>query len=236
MKYIVSDEHKFIYFVVQKVACTSIKSALLPLFDFSAAGREMVSKQGSPNSGIHKLFDNSGYQIRKQQLIKELDGEYRDYFKFAFVRNPWDRLVSCYFQKLADVKEEDFGKPASLKFSAAERAELYYGMPFAEFVEAVYDVPDEEANIHFRSQYKVICGRGRDKPIMADFVGRFENLAQDFEAVTEKIGVAEKVQLPHKLRSRGRESRSYAEFYDNRLRDLVHERYLDDIEIFGYSF
>lgn len=64
---------------------------------------------------------------------------------------------------------------------------------------------------------------------MADFVGRFERLEKNFTYVTERIGVAEKVELPHKLASPGRESRSYTDFYDKRLAKLVHERFQKNI-------
>jgi hypothetical protein len=229
MKYIVSDDRKFIYFVVQKVACSSIKTALLPLFDVSTNGYETIRNDGTTGIRIHKLFDRSNYQIRRTQLIAELHDHYDDYFKFAFVRNPWDRLVSCHSQKLNP-------NGAGLKLPADSDIELYPGMPFPEFVEAVHTIPDDEANPHFQSQHTVICGSGKDKPILADYVGRFENLAADFDVVAKRIGGAQDLHLPHVLRSKRRQSRPYTEFYDTRLRELVHERFQEDIEIFGYSY
>ncbi len=219
-EYIVSHDHKFLYFWVRKVGCTSIKTALLPLFDLGTPGHE---------NDVHELFARSNHQIEKPQLVAKLGGGYRNYFKFAFVRNPWDRLVSCYCNKL--------GKNGpGLKIPGRPGMELYPGTPFDEFVEVVCATPDTEANAHFRSQYKTICAPGKDKPILADFVGRFENLAEHFEVVTERIGAAQKLQLPHKKHSRSREGRSYTDFYDERLKNLVYERYQEDIEIFNYSF
>ncbi len=229
MKYVISHKHRFIYFVVQKVACTSIKTALLPLFDTNLDKRKDTLESGPSKSGVHKFFDQSGYQITKRQLVKELDGKYRDYFKFAFVRNPWDRLLSCYLNKLTE------GGPG-LKSPPSLAARVYPGMTFAEFVEVVSEVPDKEANIHFKSQCSVICGRGDDKPIMANFIGRFENLVSDFEIVMRKIGDDRVEQLPHLMHSKGRGSVPYTKFYDDRLRELVYRRYKDDIDIFGYSF
>lgn len=232
MKYIVSDEYKFVYLVVQKVACSSIKTALVPLFDLDTGQYETVRKDGSQGLRVHKLFDNSGYQIGKQQLTSELEGKYRGYFKFAFVRNPWDRLVSCYSQKLLDVKRDSIGQTSNLSPSISG-IELYNGMPFDDFVRAIHAIPDEDANLHFRSQWATVCDE--DGSIMADFVGHFETLEEDFSYVAENIGVPE-LQLPHLLRSKNREGRSYYEFYNNRLAELVHERYTKDIGLFGYSF
>lgn len=232
VKYIVSDECKFVYLVVQKAACSSIKTALVPLFDLDTGQYETVRKDGSRGLRVHKLFDNSGYQIGKQHLTGELEGKYRDHFKFAFVRNPWDRLVSCYSQKLLDVRTDRIGQRSTLSPSI-NGIELYNGMPFDDFVQAVHAIPDEEANIHFRSQCATVCDN--DGGIMADFIGHFETLEKDFSYVAERIDAPE-LQLPHLLRSNNREGRSYSEFYDDRLAELVYERYTKDIELFGYSF
>jgi chondroitin 4-sulfotransferase 11 len=224
-KYIVHDERKFVYFVIQKVACTSVKAALLPLFgDLDAERFENARPDGSVLVRVHKLFDGSRYQLNREEM---LSGEYRDYFKFAFVRNPWDRLVSCYLEKFARPNSPGLKAPPDMD------VELYAGMPFAGFVEAVSVIPDQKANPHFRSQHIVVCGpEGR---VMADFVGRFENLHEDFARVAGEIGAPE-LNLPHRLKTRNRETRPYADFYDERLKRLVGERNERDIETFRYSY
>lgn len=230
MKYIVHDDHEFVYFVVQKVACTSIKTAIEPLFEFRASpGRGDGVQDGSKRDGIHRRFDRSRFQIREAKLLKRLDRRYRNYLKFGFVRNPWDRLVSCYFNKFRR------GGPGLGLPDDDIDIELYPGMSFAEFVEAVHAIPDESSNPHFKAQHTVFCPAG-DGKLLADYVGRFENLSEDFDHVMREIGVAGEIRLPHKLRSASREGRSYAEFYDDRLKKLVHERFRNDVEMFGYSF
>jgi len=230
MKYIVHDDHEFVYFVVQKVACTSIKSAIEHLFDFEKpAGRGKNQSDGARHDGIHKRFDRSRYQINEDKLLRRVDRRYKNYFKFGFVRNPWDRLVSCHFNKFRK------GGPGLGLPDDGVDVELYPGIPFAEFVEAVHAIPDGSSNPHFKSQHTVFCPGG-DGVVLANFVGRFEDLADGFEHVMRKIDPASKIELPHKLRSKNRGSRPYAEFYDDRLRRLAHERFREDIEIFGYSF
>lgn len=236
-KYIISDERRFVYFVVPKVACSSIKTALLSLFNVEAIEDEAIRDDDASDLDVHRLFARSGYQINKNQLARRMDrGEYEGHFKFAFVRNPWDRLVSCYSDKVMDAKESEFGEPPFRHVPGEKGSRLYKGMPFAEFVEAVCEIPDEESNMHFVSQHVVVCGPGGDRRIMADFVGRFENLEADFAVVAEKIGGPQRPRLPHKMRSASRKSRPYTDFYDDSLRDLVHERYREDVEIFDYSF
>ena len=86
-KYIVSDDHRFIYFIIQKAACTSIKTALLPLFDIESTSQDL-KREHAADYGLHGLFSTSSHLIDKGQLVAELNGKYRDYFKFTFVRNP----------------------------------------------------------------------------------------------------------------------------------------------------
>jgi hypothetical protein len=236
-KYIVHDGRKFVYFVIQKVACTSLKTALLPLFEDLDAKRsgnerfERTREDGSREVLVHKLFDRSRHQVDKPELLQGLGATFRDYLKVAFVRNPWDRLVSCYSEKIAAVPLNSEAKQPNLNPRGQEKFHL--GMPFSEFVEAVHATPDDNSNPHYRSQHMVVCDpEGR---VMANFVGRFENLREDFALVAEKIG-APGLELPHRLKSRSRKSRPYTDFYDERLKRLVGERYERDIETFGYSF
>lgn len=233
-RYIVSDKHKFVYFVVPKVACSSVKVALLPLFDLDTTGyRGSRGKRGN-SIKMHQLFRDSGYQINKPQLLDKMRaGEYQDYFKFAFVRNPWDRLLSCWRHKLSEKDSPGMEYPASLAES------VFPGMPFSKFVEVVANTPDSKANPHFQSQSSMIYGAlngGREKVLLSDFVGRFENLQKDFEHVTRKIGAEKELSLGHLMRRSTEESRPYNDFYDERLDRLVRERYRDDISKFEYPF
>ena len=222
-KYIVSDEHRFVYFVVQKVACTSIKTTLAPLFGIDTAKADALQREAKPHFIIHRIFRESGYQIDKAELLTS--PQYDDYFKFAFVRNPWDRLVSCYSDKIVgkNHKRHDI-RPALFPG-------ICKGMPFDEFVRAVHAIPDKEADSHFRSQHVSLCEP--DGRIMVDFVGRFENLHEDFAYVSREIGVPE-IELPHILRSE--RGPGYRAFYDEDTEVLVGERYEKDVELFDYTF
>lgn len=232
MSYIVNEEHKSAYLWVQKVACSSVKAALLPLFfDLDPAPYEKMRRDGTRHFVVHKVFRGSDYQMHRKRFLRELDNKYRGYFKFGFVRNPWDRLLSCYLDKIVRKRIPRY----ILTSGRSGGVEFYANMPFAGFVEAVCQVSDEEANGHFRPQHLTICDPG-GKP-MADFVGRFETLSEDFARVAAEIGAPE-LKLPERNRtlSSKRGSRHYRDFYDDRLKNLVNQRYEKDVETFGYSF
>ena len=217
------------YFVVQKVATTSIKTAIAPLFATGAAERnpcevshtESGQTYQRSRGGIHKLFPDLGYQIGKDDFLASMD-KYETFFKFAFVRNPWSRLVSCYSDKFV-------GKARGLRAFRGGPM-IPKGLPFAEFVDVVCSIPDEKANLHFASQHQTLCDP--NGKVLPDFVGRFENLGEDFRHVAEKISVPD-LDLLHMHRSG---SKSWREYYDKDLENLVRERYIRDIELFDYSF
>jgi hypothetical protein len=103
------------------------------------------------------------------ELIRELGKDVWDtYYKFAFVRNPWDRMVSVYSNR------KRWNSPDSTKNIGFE--EWLLGLNyFSEF-----------------NQLHWICKKSR---MLVDFVGRFERLEKDFKTVCHKIGVEK--QLPH---------------------------------------
>ncbi len=100
---------------------------------------------------------------------------------------------------------------------------------FSAFAEAVCEIPDERANPHFRSQHVGLILGGE---LLPDFVGRFENLEEDFAVVAETIG-SPRLRLPHLTRSSSRGERHYRDLYDDGLAERVGERFRKDAEPSG---
>lgn len=225
------------YCVVQKVACTSIKTALLPLFNVDPESYRTINNSGRSVVKVHKLYDKSPFQIYQRELVKRLEqNDFRDYFKFVFVRNPFDRLVSSYTEKIVGPGIWNRGQGSE---------HIRKGMTFEKFVEAVHAVPDEKTNPHFRSQHVSLLKP--DGGLFPEFVGRFESLDRDFAYVAKKLNVPG-LELPHANRSKRhaqpkffslrsfRRNKAYRDYYDNHTRSLTEERFARDLELFGYSF
>jgi len=160
---------------------------------------------------------------------KHLKNEnYNNYFKFAFVRNPWDRAVSIY----SYLKKGGCGN--EFDTDIMERYIKDYET-FEEFVLSLKN-PDTAQGLlaesaHFRPQYTFICEG--EKKFMIDFVARFENIEQDFKYITAKLGL-KTVELPHSNKS---EHNNYREEYKSQETiNIIANLYQEDIELFNYSF
>ena len=71
--------------------------------------------------------------------------------------------------------------------------------------------------------------------VLVDFVGRYENLAQDFYEVVGTIGVPLMI-LPKRNITKDKVHDSYRECYSPTSRHLVERKYKRDLEHFGYEF
>lgn len=206
--------YQTIYFYIPKVACSSLK-----LVCANWLGLEIPK-----GKTIHQI--DFPY-VRRADL-----GQYTDYFKFAFVRNPWDRLVSCYHNKIKP--EAGQGDPRYYIRGVFKDFVRYNrfraGMPFSEFVAAIVEIPDSEADSHFRSQYTFLTDP--EGQLLVNYVGKMETLPQDFAEVCRRMGV-ERVPLPHLMKSA---AHHYQQAYNPTLQAQVKQRYARDVELFGYEF
>lgn len=129
-------------------------------------------------------------------------------FTFSFVRNPWDWQVSLYHFIQTN------------KFNYQRR--MISEMTFDEYIRWRVD-----EDVHLQKDF--VCDRHGNQ--LVDFVGRLENLRDDFAFVCDRIGIT--VELPHENASRHDAWRSY---YTDETAALIADAYRDDIETFGYSF
>jgi sulfotransferase famil protein len=216
---ILLELYRAVYVETPKVACTSIKTALAEILGIS-----LRSTGGNPHGVEWPTAERSS--SHSGQLFPGL-------FSFAFVRNPWDRLVSCYRDKIRG--EVDGYTYFTIRPGVANclaRFEAFVpGMSFADFVVAVASIRDEDADGHFRSQHTFVTSK--EGKIGVDFLGRFERLIEDFRFIQERIGLP-RDELP--WLQKARTAARYTDFYNNETRQITAERFRQDIEMFGYEF
>ena len=138
-------------------------------------------------------------------------------YKFAFVRNPWDRVVSHYQFRIKGNQTNLRDNPISF----TQWVKVTYGDNKNSFY---YDKPGM-----FRPQNEWLLNEKDEIDI--DMIGRFENLDADFAIIADKIGCDPT--LPHINKTK---KVDYREFYDGETRDVVAKWFQKDIELFGYKF
>jgi len=135
--------------------------------------------------------------------------QWRDYFKFGFVRNPFDRFVStCFF---------------------LNRDDPHFARTATAFMKDRLRRPRFQQRVLVRPQYLQLCDS--DGRIALDHVGRYEDLQQSYDAICAHIGIAS-TELGVKNAST---HSAYDEYYDEELRQLVAAFYTQDLRIFDYG-
>lgn len=133
-------------------------------------------------------------------------------FKFAFVRNPWDRLVSA------------FTCQTIYKYAGREK--------FREFVylqcrDGEYPYKDVYRN-HFLPQWHFLLDNSDN--IGVDYIGRFESLEEDWRHVCAILDV--RYELPHHRKG---DHEPYEKYYTSETWDIIGQLYQRDIALFGYG-
>ena len=193
-----------------------------PCFDKHSALFIHVPKSAG-RSIVRGLFDVKSVEHAPADWYQQLDPDKFDrYFKFTFVRNPWDRAVSAYTYLCRG------GSPASKD----DQYWAEFTNSFDSFDDFVCNWMSEEnilRNALFTPQVtflKNIFGQ-----VNMDFIGRFENLEKDFNTIATKLGLT--AQLPHLNQSR---AETYQAFYTPKSQAVIKQLYSEDIAMFEYEF
>ncbi len=185
-----SDEYKFIFLAVPKTGSRTLQSYLK---DYG-----IKTPEGwSPN------HDN-------YQQVKEVLGEerFRDYFKFAFFRNPWSLLISIFF-----FNRYKHGLPLNKK-TVIEWLNSYRGSDsYAPYMF------DEEGNVAL------------------DFMGRLERIEEDFKTVCQKINIPVPKNLPVKGKENVGGRLHYTAYYeDMHIKEKIRAVFTQSNSVLKYEF
>jgi hypothetical protein len=207
---IVSHRHRFIFAAVPKTGTHAVRQAL----------REQMGEGDVEQVGlfVDKRFPwedlaaiRHGH-LSLQQVRPHLGEEsFSGYFKFAFVRNPFDRFVSyCAFM--------------------LRGGDLFEQHP-REMMRHFLFVEPPEHHVLFQSQASLLVDKD-GATLLTDEVGRVEDMQGSYDAICARIGI------PSRALDRVNGSRrdDYRRYYDQALIDGVAARYAQDLDLFGYTF
>lgn len=208
---LLSLQPPFLFVHIEKAAGTSIQNALRPFAPpvKDHHWRRRLGWLGPLNRlGLYRALEFPEHAPARAVKRCLPGAVYDGLFKFAFVRNPWDRLVSRHAHLLRSTDRRRHHLVKQMK-------------NFEDFI--AWEIQRRA----FQFQYVL----GNDGQSIVDFVGRYERLAEDFARVCARIGV--KAELPHANIS---EHRDYRTYYTPETRELVARQFQRDIELFGYNF
>jgi hypothetical protein len=206
---IISHRHQFIFFAVPKTATHTIRTALRRhLGDGDWEQQQLFGQQSIPIPDIARIGHGHISARRIRSHIE--DATWHNYFKFGFVRNPFDRFVStCFFLHR--------NNPA---FSEDPLPHMKQALKNRSFRQRVLVRPQALQLVDDNDE------------LALDYIGRYESLQSSYDEICEHIGI-ESVALGHENASkRG----SCVDYFDGELRQAIMSFYADDLRLFDYQF
>lgn len=224
--------YKCIFIHIPKAAGQSVEQVFLKALDLDWNTRAplLLMPNDNPLLGPQSLAHLTAQEyVDKKYMTAE---QFSSYFKFTFVRNPYERLVSTY-----------------IYFDYIKRYDFNYFIK-----EIVTSNLHERYTRHFLPQ--TIYLTNDDGLSLVDFIGRMENLQNDFLAICKTIGLSN-ASLPHTNKTktnttsrkpikkilesvedwntRKRRRPTYFDYYDKEAFDLTNSLYEADFVRFGYE-
>ena len=158
--------------------------------------------------------------------------KFKEYFKFTFVRNPWDRFISLWVKFKEEVKLQE-------QFNSL--FELHIDTDFKEPQEVLrYLVLAHRKDLllprWFKPQYEYV--HDENLRILTNYIGQYEKFQFCFDFLCDRIDVPHQT-LPwgdEKQRRHHKEKKHYKDYYDDFMINAVAEIYHNDIKTWQYEF
>ena len=230
---IISNSHRYIFIHIHKTAGNSVTNALAKSLNWND-----IFCSGSKHSNVVESYYQTHFGLGMHchaKKIRDVVGPdvWEEYFSFAFVRNPYYRIVSLYTW-------------LSQNHKAHLRKQF---IPFIERDKSVFEWPGMKAyietrsfsefirNDQFLSQAPGACpmfdSLSVSGELIVNFVGKVENLAEDFSTLCERLGLGD---LKVDRLNVSRKAVDLKEFYKNQQDlDFIYHRYNKDFEAFNYE-
>lgn len=214
---VISHKHKFVFFHTPKTGGSTVNQSL-----YESGHREnYVHNNGRIENidGNHVECSNINQHTRPVELFGSMPNtDWDDYFKFAFVRNPYSLEVSKYFYYIKEAK------------SGIQDSFHDYCVKMRDNCETFDDFVRYEKYEYDYSFKYYLC---KNNELMVDYVGKLETIRRDYKIITTACGIDSKL---IDVRVNKSKHKHYTEYYNDETRSIVAEKYAKDIEYFNYEF
>jgi Sulfotransferase family len=205
----VSDEHRCIFVHIPKTGGTSLEDIIWP-----GPRTESQLWMGLVSEYYNKYQTGALQHLFASQILLELGvKKFLSYYKFAIVRNPYDRIVSqfVYMRYRPDLRQ-------------------FIGMAEDDSFSRYLSMIGERRHVQWEEQVEFIHGDHGQS--LVDFIGKYERYEQDVYRILEHLGLR-RTNLPHALT--GQHS-AYRDYYGPGDLTRVARMFERDLDWFKYRF
>ena len=213
------EKQKLIYFAIPKSANSSIKHWLFPLMEIQKSN--LIKTDNFSN--IHQQVPwNTINKLQFQELKS-------DYLSFTVIRNPWERTLSVYKEKIL----RRLHKPYS-------DLGITQKMSLLEYAEFLHQINDQDADVHMKSQWIFINHKGQ---LLPDMVFDIKGMKLAAKTINGYLSPNTLGEIPkenqntthnysfNELISKSGNKNSNTEKFN----ELIADRYKQEIRLFGYQ-
>lgn len=210
-------ECKAIHIHIPKTAGVSLEHAIMS----QILGYNTSGEIGHLSKELKFRFELRGAQKHKQARFyvpRDISKKLWDkYYKFAIVRNPWDRVVSEFHWRhtlptrrpSTDFKEFINYCESRIKDTRNRNQDIYW--------------------THAQSQKSYVTDKTGN--VMLDEIFRFEKLSEAVSIISSKLNIPLNMKKYNTSKHK-----QYQKYYNDETKEMVNKLYREDIEMFDYKF
>ncbi len=172
-------------------------------------------------------FEEIGLKHDLARWHYESISEWDECFKFGFVRNPWDRLVSWY--SMIEQNKELLNQTRNKLWEYVIRESNSFDAFVRNCTQEIDDFDGKKSFLYNQLDYLT----DKHGEVLVNFIGKYESFEDDMQYVLRSLRFTGDAIFTHENRSK---HKHYSSYYTEDLKNIVAERYARDIEYFGYTF
>ena len=224
--------HNLFYAACSKNGCSKIKSILGEI----NTGEKFIEQSPHRKENTKLLAIND---IDNDEALNVLFGD--QVFRFAFVRNPFERAISCYLNRIKELGLERYDNQHSARKEHQENIDkinYWKNSPsrkvghisFEDFIEYICQQDIYDMDRHWLPQHISI----HSEIIEYDFIGKLESFEEDISYILNKAGIdSSAIDLKSKTNETPRQAERINYFFNTNLKEIFYKKYYFDFKLYS---